>query len=142
MKKIIVYNNWIFIEYPDFIGLEDVSSEDNLKKLIVYSPAANTSSSISILRASLANHPNITIHNQILDTHLYIFSHWVLDIMKDLPEPKSLRVSLIPKLLELQNDPGKINKLILINNIFIFIYLLFRFFWYSKRSFRGFIKSC
>lgn len=99
-------NIYLFLEYPDFIGLEDVSSEDNLKKLIVYSPAANTSSSISILRASLANHPNITIHNQMLDTHLYIFSHWVLDVMKDLPEPKSLRVSLLPKLLELQNDPG------------------------------------
>ena len=42
----------------------------------------------------------------MLDTHLYIFSHWVLDVMKDLPEPKSLRVSLLPKLLELQNDPG------------------------------------
>mmetsp|Transcript_14413 Transcript_14413/g.22662 ORF Transcript_14413/g.22662 Transcript_14413/m.22662 type:complete len:429 (+) Transcript_14413:3-1289(+) len=90
-------------EYLDYIGLEDVVDEENLKKLIVYLPSSNTSSTVQIQRSALVGHPNITIHNKLLDAHFYVFSHWVLEVMEKLPYPKSIKSSLLPKLIELQN---------------------------------------
>merc|ERR1712137_106329 len=94
-------------EYQDVIGLEDIVEQENLKKLIVFFPAANsesTTSAVQIPRLSLVHHPHVTLYNKILDAHLYVFSHWVLQMMSDLPDPKSIKCSLLPKLIELQNN--------------------------------------
>ena len=95
------------VEYQDVIGLEDIVEQENLKKLIVFFPAANsesTTSAVQIPRLSLVHHPHVTLYNKILDAHLYVFSHWVLQMMSDLPDPKSIKCSLLPKLIELQNN--------------------------------------
>lgn len=95
-------------EYQDVIGLEDCGDQENLKKLIVFSPAAANSgiesSAIQIPRLSLANHPHVVLYNKLLDAHLYIFSHWVLQVMGELSDPKSVKCSLLPKLIDLQNN--------------------------------------
>jgi len=91
-------------EYLDYIGLEDIAEESNLKKLIVYSPSSEVSTVLQVQRSSLVKHPNITVYNKLLDAHFYIFGHWVLEVMTNLPDPKSIKSSLIPKLIELQND--------------------------------------
>ena len=88
----------------DFIGLEDIQGSETVKKLVVYIPSAGTSPVMQIPRSALVGHSNITIHNKLLDAHFYIFNHWVLEIMEKLPCPKSIKITLIPKLIELQND--------------------------------------
>ena len=101
----------------DYIGLEDIKGT-SIKQLTYFKPdkmknfekslsmsslGFENSKNIGIQRSVLAAHPHITIHNKLLDSHLYIFSHWVLDVIERLPEPRSIKGSLIPRLVEIQN---------------------------------------
>merc|ERR1712032_50890 len=94
---------------PDLNGRAQVQLADRSGvRLIVFSPAAANSgiesSAIQIPRLSLANHPHVVLYNKLLDAHLYIFSHWVLQVMGELSDPKSVKCSLLPKLIDLQNN--------------------------------------
>ena len=48
------------------------------------------------------------MYTSLLDAHFYIFSRWVLDLLPELPAPKSIKTGLIPKLLQLQHTPSAV----------------------------------
>mmetsp|Transcript_65236 Transcript_65236/g.155594 ORF Transcript_65236/g.155594 Transcript_65236/m.155594 type:complete len:429 (+) Transcript_65236:102-1388(+) len=84
----------------DFVGLDEKRS-----RLLVLESAADVDEKLVVPRRVLRAFPNITITNKMLDAHFYIFSHWVLELLKSRPELTSIKSELIPFLLAHQFSP-------------------------------------
>ena len=83
----------------DYVGLDEKRS-----RLLILTSAADVEERLIVPRRVLRAFPNISITNKILDAHFYIFSHWVLELLKARPELTSIKTELIPFLLAHQFD--------------------------------------
>jgi len=52
--------------------------------------------------ALLRSFQNVTIHTKLRDAHLYLFAHWVLDLLETKPSISSIQSDLLPYLVKLQ----------------------------------------
>ena len=50
----------------------------------------------------VVRHPAVTIYTRHTDVHLYLFSHWVLDLLMERPNICSVQGELIPLLTRYQ----------------------------------------
>eukprot|EP00029_Vermamoeba_vermiformis_P001106 TRINITY_DN11275_c0_g1_i1.p1 TRINITY_DN11275_c0_g1~~TRINITY_DN11275_c0_g1_i1.p1 ORF type:complete len:445 (+),score=96.72 TRINITY_DN11275_c0_g1_i1:25-1359(+) len=78
---------------------------DHTKQRLVYfnSYAVNDEDSIKVSKALLRKFPNMTLFNNFVDPHFYIFSNWALDVLeKQKDNMSSIRSDLIPYLIRCQ----------------------------------------
>ena len=95
------------MERRDFIGLID--NEEGFKQLVFYQPRSNLGdlTELSISKKTLIQYPNITIANNLLDAHLYIFNHWIIEHLSTYLSDSSsgsIKCALLPKLVQLQEQ--------------------------------------
>ncbi|EEB06616.2 translation initiation factor eIF2B gamma subunit [Schizosaccharomyces japonicus yFS275] len=81
------------------VGLEESSSQ-----LLYNKSSADIDSDVSFRMSLLWKHPRITLTTALADTHIYVFRHWVLDLLKENEELSSLRGDLLPLLVKAQNQ--------------------------------------
>jgi translation initiation factor eIF-2B subunit gamma len=85
---------------PDFIGLDEKQS-----RVLCLQSASDVEESLILSRAMLRAYPNITVTNRMLDSHFYIFSHWVLELLELKKDICSIKCELLPYLIEKQFSP-------------------------------------
>eukprot|EP01094_Clydonella_sp_ATCC50884_P017526 TRINITY_DN306_c1_g1_i3.p1 TRINITY_DN306_c1_g1~~TRINITY_DN306_c1_g1_i3.p1 ORF type:complete len:249 (-),score=42.31 TRINITY_DN306_c1_g1_i3:183-929(-) len=84
----------------DFIGIHE--SPGKPTRVVSMRPATQVNDHLSLRKSLLRQYPSVTIHNTLLDAHLYIFSHWVLRTLPELKQPKTVKGSLVQHLLKCQ----------------------------------------
>uniref|UniRef100_A0A7S0H794 Translation initiation factor eIF2B subunit gamma n=1 Tax=Amorphochlora amoebiformis TaxID=1561963 RepID=A0A7S0H794_9EUKA len=81
----------------NFIGLEQDSG-----RVLVYTAKADVEDSLSVSKRLLQSHPRMTLHSQLDDAHIYIFSHWVIKVILQDKSISSIQNELIPYLVKAQ----------------------------------------
>eukprot|EP01135_Chromosphaera_perkinsii_P004177 Nk52_evm84s270 gene=Nk52_evmTU84s270 len=81
----------------DFVGL-DVSG----KRLLCFEPEADLEDNIKIRRAVLSRFPTLTLHNDFLDSHIYVFRRSILNFLAEKKSISSIKGELIPYLVRKQ----------------------------------------
>ena len=79
---------------PDFVGLDERKS-----RLLCLQSASDVEDALTVSRAMLRAYPNMTVTNKMLDSHFYIFSHWVLDLLEAKKDICSIKCELLPFLI-------------------------------------------
>lgn len=80
-----------------YIGL----NESN-QRLLMFRSASDVDETFNVRKSLMHKHPNLVIHNGLMDAHLYLFSHWVLKLIADKPRLSSLQAELLPYLIRNQ----------------------------------------
>jgi len=83
------------LSVTDFIGLD---SKKN--RLLFMGEGADFEENLSITKSTLKYFPNMTIHTNLIDAHMYIFSRWVLDLIEEKKDISSIKLDLIPNLIK------------------------------------------
>ena len=78
----------------DFVGLDEKQS-----RLLYFLPAADVEDGLIIPKRQLMQYPNLNVTKKMLDSHLYIFSRWVLDLLDADKDICSIKTELIPFLV-------------------------------------------
>jgi translation initiation factor eIF-2B subunit gamma len=59
---------------------------------------------ITFSKSLITKFPNITLHSKLRDAHLYIFKHWVLDLIVERKSISSIKEDLLPLLVKAQSS--------------------------------------
>jgi translation initiation factor eIF-2B subunit gamma len=83
----------------DYVGLAEGTN-----RVLLISSAADIEqgSGIRIPKNLLKTQCNLTVHSHLTDVHVYIFAHWVLDLLDSVDKISSIRCDLIPYLIRRQ----------------------------------------
>lgn len=82
----------------DFVGIDPETS-----RLVLFDNAADLDDDeISIPMKILRKFPCVDIHKDLLDAHLYIFAHWVLDLLAEKKWISTVKGELVPYLVKKQ----------------------------------------
>lgn len=84
-------------------GIDFVGHDDRKERLLYLEAAADCDDgklgiSASLLRAQ----PHLQVHTDLVDAHIYIFSHWVLEVLEAKPNFASAKFELLPYLVRKQ----------------------------------------
>ncbi|PVU84508.1 hypothetical protein BB560_007327, partial [Smittium megazygosporum] len=107
----------ILLQEPPSEGGGGSVREDEVKRYfaidqqtsdLVYVKDDNTEQDSLMMRMSvLKKHPLLTISNNFLDLHVYVFRQWILEYLNDHTEISSIGYDLIPKLARMKRVPKK-----------------------------------
>eukprot|EP01027_Heterolobosea_sp_BB2_P020757 GEZU01029646.1.p1 GENE.GEZU01029646.1~~GEZU01029646.1.p1 ORF type:complete len:463 (+),score=81.03 GEZU01029646.1:51-1391(+) len=90
-------------ETTEFIGLDEKK-----QRVLHYSTSAELhDDSMNISKSFLRRCPNIVMTSRLLDSHFYIFSRWVVDLLNQKPKIASLQYDLVPFLVRRQFRSAK-----------------------------------
>jgi translation initiation factor eIF-2B subunit gamma len=83
----------------DYVGLAEGTN-----RVLMISSAADIEqgSGIRMPKNLLKTQCNLTVHSHLTDVHVYIFGHWVLDLLDSVQKISSIRCDLIPYLIRRQ----------------------------------------
>eukprot|EP00960_Hanusia_phi_P065734 766196-Hanusia_phi.AAC.2 len=81
----------------DFVALDAKRT-----RLLCLESAADVEDKLTLPRKVLRTYPNVSITNKILDAHFYIFSRWILDLLDEETEIRSIKTELVPYLIKNQ----------------------------------------
>jgi len=81
----------------DFVGM----CSDG--RMVFFTAAADLEEELVLHKTILASYPHMVMHNDLLDTHIYLLSHWVLGILQKYESKiSSIKGELLPLLIRLQ----------------------------------------
>lgn len=89
----------------DFLEKHFIGLDDKKNRLLVFKSASDVEEEFGMSKALLRRHPNITVHNNLCDSHLYIFSPWVLNLIEEKKNISSIQAELLPYLVNHQYSP-------------------------------------
>lgn len=64
-----------------YIGLDEL--DKSKPRLLMFRSASDVEEEFVIKKSLLRHHPNLVIHTGMADQHLYLFSHWILDLLQE-----------------------------------------------------------
>lgn len=85
-----------------FVGL--APGIESLAKRLVAFNAAGDCETVRLSKNLLERFPRINLYHSLRDAHVYLFNHWVLDLLIAKPEIDSIQGDLIPYLVKHQFD--------------------------------------
>jgi translation initiation factor eIF-2B subunit gamma len=83
-----------------FIGLDSANHNNN--RLIFYKSVADVEDELKLRKSLLLRHTNVTIHTKYRDCHVYLFSNWVLNVLRAKKIIASIQKELLPYLVKNQ----------------------------------------
>lgn len=89
----------------EYIGIEDATS-----RLVYIASQADLDDELDIRLSMLQKFPRVHFHSQLRDSHLYIFKKWVIDAIAKSKNISSIRLDLVPLLLECQYRTNLVKK--------------------------------
>jgi len=84
-------------ESAQYIGID--SAESRLVHIADYDSSEDE---LSLRMSMLWRFPRVKLHINLRDAHLYIFKHWVLDVIKENEKISSIRQDLVPLIVKCQ----------------------------------------
>ncbi|PVU95786.1 hypothetical protein BB559_002610 [Furculomyces boomerangus] len=93
-------------EVKRFYGVDQVTS-----KLVMIKDDNGEDDDIINVRMSIINqYPSISMSNNLLDLHVYVFQNWILEYINSMPEIMSIGYDLMPLLVKLQTQKKLVEK--------------------------------
>jgi translation initiation factor eIF-2B subunit gamma len=88
----------------DLDGIDFVGVDETGQRILSLEAAADSADSgiVSISQSMLRKYPPVTLRTDLVDAHVYIFSHWVLDVLEMKPHFSSAKFELLPYLVRKQ----------------------------------------
>eukprot|EP00026_Physarum_polycephalum_P008077 Phypoly_transcript_08155.p1 GENE.Phypoly_transcript_08155~~Phypoly_transcript_08155.p1 ORF type:complete len:448 (+),score=42.35 Phypoly_transcript_08155:192-1535(+) len=91
----------------DYIGLDDKK-----ERVVLLTSSADVDDGLRINKGLLRRYPHMKIYTTLLDSHLYVFSKWVLDLLAEDKEKKknrfaSVKGDFVPYLVSCQGSAAK-----------------------------------
>lgn len=80
----------------DFVGV------DNTRILSMEAQADCDAGVATISQSLLRAHPHVQLRTDLIDAHVYLFAHWVLDVLEQKPHFQSVKFELLPYLVRKQ----------------------------------------
>jgi translation initiation factor eIF-2B subunit gamma len=71
-------------------------------RVAYFSPSSEVEKTLPLRRSFLRKWPNVLVSKSYADSHLYVFSKWVMDLIVAQKEMKSLRHEILPYLIDTQ----------------------------------------
>ncbi|OQR89211.1 translation initiation factor eIF-2B subunit gamma [Thraustotheca clavata] len=84
-------------EMTDCIGMVDAEN-----RVVFVSHSVYENDDLEVPRALLKRRPRINMHTDLYDAHVYIFAHWILDLLAEKKHIASIKADLIPHLVRRQ----------------------------------------
>jgi len=85
-----------------------VGLDEGKNRLLLFRSASDVEEEVIVKKSLLKHHANLVIHTGLVDQHLYLFSHWILDLLKDKTGISSIQAELLPYLISNQfTDKGR-----------------------------------
>lgn len=86
----------------DYIGIVE---EDKHKRVVFMSSAADLEDNLVLPKSLLKQHCDLTINTNLVDAHIYIFAHWVLELLEHKKHLTTIKGDLLPHLARSQFRP-------------------------------------
>jgi translation initiation factor eIF-2B subunit gamma len=71
-------------------------------RVLLFRSASDVETTFDVNKSLLRRNPNLLIHSGLMDSHLYLFSHWILQLLVDKPRISCLQAELLPELVARQ----------------------------------------
>lgn len=91
-------------------SLEYIGIEDSTSRLLFSASQADLDDELDIRLSLLQKFPRVHFYSQLRDSHLYIFKKWVIDVIAKSKSISSIRLDLVPLLLECQYRSNLVHK--------------------------------
>lgn len=89
-------------------ALEDVTLiSPTSSRIFMLESSADVEDQVSISSCILKNNPRLVLRRNLRDCHLYVFSHWVLELLKRNVAISSIKAELVPYLVRRQYHLSK-----------------------------------
>ncbi|EPX75310.1 translation initiation factor eIF2B gamma subunit [Schizosaccharomyces octosporus yFS286] len=79
-----------------------IGVEESSQRLLYAKSSADIGGDLSLRMSLLWKHPNITLHTNLVDSHIYVFKHWIMDLIREKENISSISSDLIPYLVKCQ----------------------------------------
>lgn len=89
-------------DMTDCIALVESSTSGEEGRVVLVSQGVHMSEDLYVSKALLKRRTNFVLHSDLYDPHLYVFSHWVLDLLQEKKYIASIKADLIPHLVRRQ----------------------------------------
>lgn len=89
----------------EYIGIDDSTS-----RLLFSASKADLDDELDIRLSLFHKFPRLHFYSQLRDSHLYIFKKWVIDFIAKTKSISSIRLDLVPLLLECQYRSNLVRK--------------------------------
>ena len=70
----------------DYIGLDE-----STEHVVFFKSASDVEDRLTVDKQLLSLVPSMRIHRHLADVHIYVFAHWVLDLLEAKPSLLSIR---------------------------------------------------
>ncbi|KAK7872809.1 hypothetical protein R5R35_011927 [Gryllus longicercus] len=81
----------------DLVGIDAVTS-----RLVFLASASDFEETLSLPRSLLRKHQHLTIHSQLVDSHLYVLRHWIVQYLIQEKSFTTLKGELLPYIVKKQ----------------------------------------
>lgn len=80
-----------------YIGLDEKTG-----RLVYFQSQADVEDGLAINKSLLRRHPNLTMYTRLKDAHLYLFAHWVIDLLCEMRMINDIQSELVPLMVKRQ----------------------------------------
>lgn len=77
-------------------------SDNTYKQILLYSSVADIDETYTINKQLLRQHPSIRLYKQYVDSHIYVFSYWTIQLLCDKPNILTVQNDFVPYLIRNQ----------------------------------------
>ena len=84
-------------DFVEYIGIDDATS-----RLLFSASQADLDDELDLRLSLFQKFPRLHLYSKLRDSHLYIFKNWVIDVVAKSKSINSIRLDLVPLLLECQ----------------------------------------
>lgn len=81
----------------DLIGLDAQTN-----RLVFLASASDFESSVSLPKALIRKHTSITMHSNLIDSHVYVLKHWIIQYLQQESSISTIKGELLPHIIKKQ----------------------------------------
>jgi len=86
----------------DFVGTSKLKSSED--RLLFLSAAADFDETLDVRFALLKKFPHLLVQSDLMDAHIYVFSHWMIKYLASEKSLRSIKGEFIPHVLKKQSE--------------------------------------
>lgn len=86
----------------DFIGTSKLKSSED--RLLFLSAAADFDETLDVRLSLLKKFPHLMVQSDLMDAHLYVFSHWMIKYLTSEKSLRSVKGEFLPHILKKQSE--------------------------------------
>lgn len=90
------------IDYCLFAEKDLIGVDAQTSRLVFLASASDFESVVTLPKTLIKKHTNITIHSNLIDSHVYVVKKWVLNYLMQVPNISTIKGELLPHIIKKQ----------------------------------------